>query len=268
MKTLTDYRGDRHGAPAFTLAELLVVIGIFVLLAAARLPALCAAKAPSQLTQCLNNCRQIGVAALLYRGDNNDAYPYGHRVMGWGTGDGGILDPMGWPMSLGRYLGITAGSTNQPKVYLCPSEKGLAAGWGIQLHYQGNRMLLSDVDDRDQPIRGRQMRKTSNIWMIMEKGPSDFVSIRPGGLANPVLIAWNVSPGYQQYRRHGGGMSTAAADGHVEWLRTPPYQPRRQAPTGFLELGDCVNGQNPASSWLDDVRLVKLYCRYAQGSSE
>jgi prepilin-type processing-associated H-X9-DG protein len=247
---------------AFTVTELLVVIGVLGLLVVARLPALCGAKAPSQLTQCQSNCRQIGMAAMLYRGDNNDAYPYGTRV----TYGAAVLDPTGWPMLLGRYLGISKGSTNQPSVYICPSEKGFADNWVIQLHYQGNRNFFSDVDDRDQPIRGAQVRRTSILWMVIEKGPWDFANVRPGGLANPILAAWNVAPGYSQYRRHNGGMTAVAADGHVDWLRTPPYQPGRPSPMGFVELGDCACGQNPGSTWVDDPKLVKLYCREGQQS--
>ncbi len=256
---------DEHrSATAFTLTELLVVIGILALVVALRLPALCRTRTPVQLAQCLNNCRQIGLAAMVYRAENNDCFPYGNRVMGPGTGPGGVLDSTGWPMQLLRYMG---GYTNgQPMVYMCPSEKGAASGWVFQLHYQGNRMLVSDVYDRDTPIRGAQVRNPAIYWVFMEKGPWDYANVKPGGLANPVLVTWNVPPGWPQLRRHSGGMSATAADGHVEWLRMPPYQPGRPAPASFLELGDCANGQNPASRWQDgsSYPYVKLYSRYNQ----
>jgi prepilin-type N-terminal cleavage/methylation domain-containing protein len=61
---------------AFTLIELLVVIAIIAILAAMLLPALSAAKQQARLTTCLNNNKQILLAAHLYANDNQDHLPY------------------------------------------------------------------------------------------------------------------------------------------------------------------------------------------------
>ena len=59
----------------FTLIELLVVIAIIAILAAILLPALAKAKAKAQATKCLSNTKQIGLAFIMYAGDNNDFLP-------------------------------------------------------------------------------------------------------------------------------------------------------------------------------------------------
>ena len=65
---------------AFTLIELLVVIAIIAILAAMLLPVLAKAKEKAKQTSCMANCRQMGLATILYRDDNDDRFPFGADV--------------------------------------------------------------------------------------------------------------------------------------------------------------------------------------------
>jgi type II secretory pathway pseudopilin PulG len=71
----TSAQSASNQSRAFTLTELLVVIGTVAILAALALPALASINIKSGRMQCANNLRQIGIATMIYAGEYNTWLP-------------------------------------------------------------------------------------------------------------------------------------------------------------------------------------------------
>ncbi len=102
--------GGRPAGAAFTLVELLVVIAIIALLASMLLPALSRAKGKGQQIYCLNNHKQLTLAAQLYADDYQQWLPPIQERL-----SGNV--ETSWRPYLFKYLGRSA------KTFDCPVEK-------------------------------------------------------------------------------------------------------------------------------------------------
>src|SRR5262245_45852549 len=79
---MTLRRPSARRARAFTLVELLVVVGIIAILIAFLMPALSRARRYANQVACQSNIRQLGLAFLMFVNDNKGHLPACQGAMG------------------------------------------------------------------------------------------------------------------------------------------------------------------------------------------
>ncbi|MDD2710151.1 MAG: DUF1559 domain-containing protein [Verrucomicrobiae bacterium] len=208
---------------AFTLIELLVCTAIIGLLAALLSPALKAARDKAKQIACMNNLRQIGLAASMYAQNNDGWLPHSsNSALKFSTAN------RHWRYLLAPFFNIATPTTTNLEhgVFQCPAQKNTSCGDttsgdnGFYGGYAWNWRYLGWRDSDTSPPSWVNISDVNNpAQTIMAGDSSDWYAGTTWTYRCFMLYDWTVSTEGSSAvsHRHTGGGNYLWVDGHVSW---------------------------------------------------
>ena len=234
MQIISWGQAIRHSRCAFTLIELLIVMGIIATLMAILLPALASSREEARSVICTTHLEQIFKASYMYSTANDDRLPH----YGWMGGR-----PEGqewWPTQIAEML------NGETQMYVCPSDtepnqdtqvvtlpggtlvmsKGIEPGrFTLDLSYRGSCDSVVSMKSDYIARRITDWEQPSKALVLIEGTVTDDITTtRPNrecfrfsdGLTQVGTLDWyTIDPYAYTWQRHSGSSNMLFLDGGI-----------------------------------------------------
>ena len=234
---------------AFTLVELLIVIGIIAVLIGLLLPAVVRAREAGQRSKCLSNIRQIGQAVAAYIAEHRGRLPAQFNNVK------DFLDPVVMETQF-SYLSLLRSyfSPGAREVYVCPSAS--ADTWNpaegptetSSTNYLGNGAVFYPIRRVTQISNSSEIiavQEDRFLWSVAILRPSSFGTL-------DFYTRWHSkrddAPDEDYNNLHNRGGNLLFVDGHAEWRL---YKDLRAKDFGLTGDNLTTTG-DPLDDWTTD----------------